>query len=109
MALTNEPTELPDLDALERCLTLLSERTNEPGTLDLHDPLYLMKRDADPGQLQELWSVMSVHSSHPSVPQIRQILAPWLPLMEQDLASVLRQDAPIPEGALIPWMNSLAG
>ena len=98
MALLKEIAELPDLEALGRCLSLLSERAQEVGTLELHDPIYLMQRDRDPAQLLELWNAMKLYTGHPAVPQIRNILAPWLPKVEHDLASVLRQDSPIPEG-----------
>jgi hypothetical protein len=90
--------QLPSLEALDVCLELLAKQPGEIGTLELHDPIYLMRRDADPLQLPILRASLELHSEHPVARQISGLLVAWLPKVEQNLESVLRKDAPIPQG-----------
>jgi len=92
------PVDLPKTEALEACLALLADATNVAGTMEIHDPLYLMLRDRDPEQLTRLRAALDVHSNHPAGTAVRSLLSAWLPQVERTVESVLAGDAPIPEG-----------
>jgi hypothetical protein len=94
----DEEPRLPAAGLLDRCLELLTQGAGEPGTLELHDPLYLMRRDADPTQIASLWRALESYPHHSAASAIRGLLAAHLPRIENSLESVLARDEPIPEG-----------
>ena len=89
---------LPSADALDACLDLLGKLPNEPVTLQLHDPIYLMRRDSDPLQLPLLRVALDTHQDHALARQVSALLEAWMPRIEDDLESVLGRDGPIPDG-----------
>ena len=94
----DDELRLPASGLLDRCLELLTQGAGEPGTLELHDPLYLMRRDGDPTQIAALWRALESFPHHPAGSAIRGLLAAHLPRIENSLESVLARDEPIPEG-----------
>lgn len=93
-----ESSAQPDLAAIDRLLARLEAFATHPGTLALHDPLYLMRSEDPQLHLANLSVALVAFPSHPLVPEIRTALGAGLEVEELTLASVLAADAPISPG-----------
>lgn len=93
-----ETSTLPDPVAIERLLARLEAFATHPGTLALHDPLYLMGSEDPEIHLANLSAAVAAFPNHPLVPEIRTALGASVHAEERTLVSVLVADGPIPPG-----------
>ena len=93
-----ESSAQPDPAAIERLLARLEAFATHPGTLAIHDPLYLMRSEDPQIHLASLSAALEAHPNHPMVDEIRSALGDAVEGEELTLASVLVADGPIPPG-----------
>ena len=93
-----ESSAQPDPEAIERLLARLEAFATHPGTLAIHDPLYLMRSEEPEVHLASLGAALEAFPRHPLVPEIRTALGASLGGEDLTLATVLVADGPIPPG-----------
>jgi hypothetical protein len=91
-----ETSQTPDSATLRRLLDRLEPFSAHPGTIEIHDPLYLLLKEPSQAHLASLSAALEAFPAHPLAAEVLSVLGGAVGATELTLESVLVADGPIP-------------